>query len=80
MVHFQIFLFSYVKLYLRLLLTHVKGATSFENLKTVKGELKRNFKQAAITYNLLESDDQLDECLNEVLYIFSLWLMKKKYK
>ena len=51
--------------YLRLLLTHVKGATSFNDLKTIKGKLYKTFKSAAIAYNLLESDEQLDKCLEE---------------
>ena len=36
------------KYYLWLLLLHVKGATSFENLRTVNGVLHDDFKSAAI--------------------------------
>ncbi|GBC16016.2 uncharacterized protein LOC112524872 [Rhizophagus irregularis DAOM 181602=DAOM 197198] len=39
--------------YLRILLTHVKGATSFDDLKTVNGHMCRNFKEACILLGLL---------------------------
>ncbi|XP_032789754.2 uncharacterized protein LOC116926943 [Daphnia magna] len=41
---------------LRLLLINVKGATSFEHLRTVDGLLYATFKSAAIALNLLEDD------------------------
>ena len=39
--------------YLRILLTYVKGATSFDNLKMVNGHLCRSFKEACILLGLL---------------------------
>ena len=41
---------------LRILLINVKGAQSFEELKTVKGVLYSSFKEAAIASNLLADD------------------------
>jgi ATP-dependent DNA helicase PIF1 len=39
--------------YLRTLLTHVKGAISFENLKTIDGYMCRSFKETCIRLSLL---------------------------
>jgi hypothetical protein len=44
--------------YLRLLLTVVRGATSFENLKTVEGVVYPTFKGACIALGLLEDDGE----------------------
>ncbi|KMQ87777.1 hypothetical protein RF55_12854 [Lasius niger] len=45
------------RFYLRLLLLHVAGAKSFEDLKNVNGILYETFKDAAIAKNLIETDD-----------------------
>ncbi|PKK73447.1 hypothetical protein RhiirC2_657366, partial [Rhizophagus irregularis] len=39
--------------YLRTLLTHIKGATSFDNLKTINGYKCGTFKEAKIKICLL---------------------------
>jgi hypothetical protein len=39
--------------YLRILLTHVSGATSFDNLKTVNKQACGTFKEACIQLGLL---------------------------
>jgi hypothetical protein len=51
--------------YLRLLLTQVAGATSFEHLRTVDGEVLPTFQAAAQRRGLLASDDEWDRCLQE---------------
>ncbi|CAB4425285.1 unnamed protein product [Rhizophagus irregularis] len=51
--------------YLQILLTHVKGATSFDDLKTVNGHMCRNFKEACILLGLLQDDTKWDACLRE---------------
>ncbi|KAK6144351.1 hypothetical protein DH2020_021171 [Rehmannia glutinosa] len=51
--------------YLRLLLNHVRGTTSFQYLLTVDNVLCSNFKEAAQRRGLLESDQSVTECLNE---------------
>jgi hypothetical protein len=51
--------------YLRLLLLNVKGATSFEHLKTVNNVLYETFKEAAIHRNLLADDKEWEEALEE---------------
>jgi len=44
--------------YLRLLLTVVRGARSFEDLRTVDGIQHRFFKHACIALRLLEDDGE----------------------
>jgi len=44
--------------YLRLLLTMVRGATSFEHLQTVDGIVHETFKSACIALRLLEDDEE----------------------
>lgn len=51
--------------YLRVLLTHVTGATSFEHLRTVDGEVCSSFREAAEQRGLIEADNTLDECLTK---------------
>jgi hypothetical protein len=53
------------RFYLRLLLTSVPGATSFEHLRTVRGVLHPTFKQACIAMGLLEDDQEWIQCLQE---------------
>jgi hypothetical protein len=57
------------RFYLRLLLTVVKGPTSFEDLRTFDGILHDNFKSACIARGLLDSDEQWDRSLAEA----ALW-------
>ncbi|PWZ58794.1 ATP-dependent DNA helicase PIF1 [Zea mays] len=51
--------------YLRVLLNHVTGATSYVNLRTVDGVTLPTFREAAERRGLLESDNTLDDCLTE---------------
>jgi hypothetical protein len=51
--------------YLRLLLTAVKGATSFDALRTVNDQLKPTFKEACIALGLLSDDNEWHQCLEE---------------
>ena len=51
--------------YLRLLLTKVRGATSFNALKTVKGKLHDTYQEACKEYGLLDDDNEWDEVLQE---------------
>ncbi|AQK95491.1 hypothetical protein ZEAMMB73_Zm00001d011047, partial [Zea mays] len=54
------------RFYLRLLLNHVTGATSYVDLRIVDGDTLPSFHEAAQMRGLLEADDTIDECLNEV--------------
>ncbi|PWZ34005.1 hypothetical protein Zm00014a_020355 [Zea mays] len=51
--------------YLRVLLNHVTGATSYVDLRTMDGVTLPTFREAAERRGLLESDNTLDDCLTE---------------
>ena len=51
--------------FLRLLLHHVAGATSFQDLRTVHGNLCATFQEACVRRGLLEDDTEWEQCLNE---------------
>ncbi|XP_076918648.1 uncharacterized protein LOC143579149 [Bidens hawaiensis] len=51
--------------YLRLLLSNVKGPTSFEDLCTVNGVKYPTIRRAALEIGLIENDDCLSQCLTE---------------
>ncbi|WVZ64734.1 hypothetical protein U9M48_014211 [Paspalum notatum var. saurae] len=51
--------------FLRVLLNHVAGATSYEDLRTVDGEIMPSFREAAERRGLIEADTTLDDCLTE---------------
>ncbi|XP_071681539.1 uncharacterized protein [Lolium perenne] len=51
--------------FLRVLLNHVPGSTSFDDLKTVDGVLCGSFRQAAEMRGLIDADNTLDDCLTE---------------
>ncbi|XP_062233672.1 uncharacterized protein LOC133930909 [Phragmites australis] len=51
--------------YLRVLLNHVSGATSYDDLRMVDGEILPTFREAAERRGLIEADNTLDECLTE---------------
>jgi len=50
---------------LRLLLLHVPGPTSFEDLRTVDGQVSDTFKEACIRRHLLIDDTEWDKALSE---------------
>ncbi|XP_073362834.1 uncharacterized protein [Aegilops tauschii subsp. strangulata] len=51
--------------YLRVLLNHVTGKRSFDDLLTVDGVLCGSFREAAERLGLIEADNTLDNCLTE---------------
>jgi hypothetical protein len=53
------------RFYLRTLLTVVKGATSFEHLRTVNGVVHPTFHAACLALGLLENDNEWIQCLEE---------------
>jgi len=53
------------KFHLRLLLLHIKGATSFAHLKTINDVQHATFKEAAAAMNLLENDNEWQHSLRE---------------
>ncbi|XP_071940129.1 uncharacterized protein [Coffea arabica] len=53
--------------YLRLLLTHVPGSTSFDDLLTVNNKKMSSFRDAAFALGLLQSDSYIEETLEEAV-------------
>nr|XP_043615266.1 uncharacterized protein LOC122587219 [Erigeron canadensis] len=51
--------------YLQLLLMHVKGPESFDDLYRANGELHSTFRKAALERGLIENDNCLSQCLTE---------------
>jgi hypothetical protein len=51
--------------YLRILLNHVRGATSYESLRTVRGVLCPTFRDACEKLGLITSDGSLDEAMSK---------------
>ena len=52
--------------YLRLLLNHVRGPKSFENLLSYNGHQYLSFKEAAQKRGMLESDDSISKFFHEI--------------
>ncbi|XP_074292530.1 uncharacterized protein LOC141619414 [Silene latifolia] len=55
--------------YLRLLLVHVRGPKSFEDLKTVDGIFCVSFQEAALKRRILEEDNAADMCMDEAVQV-----------
>ncbi|XP_028086421.1 uncharacterized protein LOC114287309 [Camellia sinensis] len=53
--------------YLRLLLNNIRGPTSFESLRTINGRKAKTFREAALLCGLLQSDNNLEQCLEEAI-------------
>ena len=51
--------------YLRLLLTKVRGATCFEDIRTIHGVLHPTFKSTCMAFGLLDDDAERHAVLNE---------------
>ena len=51
--------------YLRILLNHVRGATSFDDLRTIDGVVFSTFREATERRGLIEADDSISDCLTE---------------
>jgi hypothetical protein len=51
--------------YLRVLLNHVRGATSFRDLRIVEGVVYSTFREAAERRGLIEADNSISDCLAE---------------
>ncbi|XP_030479392.1 uncharacterized protein LOC115696639 [Cannabis sativa] len=51
--------------YLRSLLSHVRGPTSFEDLRSIDGIVAPTFRDAATMRGLLQTDNTLEDCLQE---------------
>lgn len=55
--------------HLRMLLLHVRGAQSFDDLKTVYGQRYDSFTAAALALNIITSNDYLEQTIRELINI-----------
>lgn len=62
--------------HLRLLLLSVKGATSFNNLKTVNGELKQTYIETCLALGLIEDDEEWRRTMDEA----TTWMMPRRLR
>ncbi|XP_057339407.1 uncharacterized protein LOC130676918 [Microplitis mediator] len=62
--------------HLRLLLIHIKGAKSFEELKTVNGIICDTFMSACLAAGLIEDDQEWRRTLNEAVS----WMMPRQLR
>ncbi len=53
--------------FLRIMLTKVKGANSFEAFRTINGVVHDTFKSACIAFGLYDSNDKWNACLEEAV-------------
>ncbi|QRV82937.1 ATP-dependent DNA helicase PIF1 [Ceratobasidium sp. AG-Ba] len=67
------------KFYLRLLLTTVKGATSFEALRTYNGVVHPTFQACCTARGLLEHDGEWAQCLEEASVIKTGYQLRKLF-
>ncbi len=51
--------------YLRMILYHIPGATSWENLRTVNGKQYNTFKETCVALGILNDDAEHKQCLKE---------------
>ena len=57
------------KFYLQTLLMIIKGPKSFDDLKTVNGEICETFHEACLRHGLLEDDREWEICLQDAAEI-----------
>jgi len=62
--------------FMRLLLLHIRGAKSFEDLRTVNGTVFNTYKEAAKDMGLLATDEVWDVGMREA----SIFLMPSKLR
>ena len=55
--------------FIRLLLLHVKGSTSFENIRTVNCVIHPTFYESAVAKYLVNEDEEWDRCLKEATHV-----------
>ncbi|XP_044005514.1 uncharacterized protein LOC122850427 [Aphidius gifuensis] len=68
---------SQVELFhLRLLLLKVKGATSFENIRTIDGVMHDTYRSACLALGLIEDDEEWDRAMTEG----EVWMMPKQLR
>ena len=67
---------QYELFHLRLLLLHVKGATNFNSLKTVNGEIQPTFSAACLALGLISDDQEWSRAMQEA----TVWMMPRRLR
>ncbi|XP_029177077.1 uncharacterized protein LOC114945157 [Nylanderia fulva] len=62
--------------HLRILLLNIKGATSYNALKTVNGVLHQTFTSACLALGLIEDDDEWKRAISKA----SIWMMPRQLR
>ncbi|CAH9128704.1 unnamed protein product [Cuscuta epithymum] len=62
--------------YLRCLLNHIRGATCFNDLKTIKGVLYRTYREACYALGLLSDDKEYVDGITEASYWAFAFLLR----
>jgi len=62
--------------HLRLLLLTVKGATSFNDLRTINGQFYQSFSATCLALGLIEDDDEWKQTMNEAVG----WMMPRQLR
>ncbi|XP_018404137.1 PREDICTED: uncharacterized protein LOC108780818 [Cyphomyrmex costatus] len=62
--------------HLRLLLLTIRGATSFNDLRTINGEICQSFSAACLALGLIEDDDEWKRAMNEAVG----WMMPRQLR
>lgn len=62
--------------HLRLILLHIKGATSFDSLKTVNGIVHPSFTAACLALGLIEDDEEWVRAMEEAV----VWMMPRRLR
>ncbi|XP_022856844.1 uncharacterized protein LOC111377922 [Olea europaea var. sylvestris] len=53
--------------FLRVLLNHIKGPTSYDSFKTLNEVTVNTYREAALLHGLLKGDNHCEECLSEAI-------------
>lgn len=62
--------------HLRILLLHVKGASSFQELRTVNNEIHQTFTAACLALGLIEDDEEWYHAMNEA----KVWMTPRRLR
>lgn len=62
--------------HLRILLLHVKGVSSFQELRTVNNEVHQTFTAACLALGLIEDDEEWYRVMNEA----KAWMMPRRLR
>ncbi|KAK3233448.1 hypothetical protein CYMTET_19283 [Cymbomonas tetramitiformis] len=67
------------RFYLRLMLTHIRGPTSYEDVRTVDGRTYTTFHEAAIACGLAQNDQEYVICLHEAEILYPARMVRNLF-